>query len=120
MKTRLIVLIGLTFQIFGLVKSAQATEYNYNTTIYAFAMGSESDANMIQVPFTIGPNCNAGGNARAYILRDDKQMFATALTAAVQRLTVVVTIETNAPPMNMHSSIPNPLRCKVVALIVTN
>lgn len=117
MKRRAFTFFGLLMAVGTSPVEAHAAEVYYETTIITIATDSKSEANVIQLPFNIATNCDLSSISRAYIRKENKHMFATALTAASQGLSVNVGIETDAPPLAIHATLPSPLKCEVFQII---
>jgi hypothetical protein len=98
--------------------SAWATDVWVTSTIMTFGQNAQSDANEIQVPQNVNVNCDIGPNARAYIRKENKHIYAAALSASMQSKTVSVGIKTDSDPMNIYGSLPSPLTCEVFSILV--
>ena len=115
MKNKILVLLAILTSC----ANAYATDLNYTTTIYTFATNDFSPAYVIQLPFNIDSNCDVGSTAsRAYIKKENKGLYAAALTAAAQGLSVGVGIKTDSDSVVIPNTLPSPLTCEVTQIIV--
>lgn len=87
------------------------------STLITFATNLESEANMIQIPGNIHSNCHIAGNSRAYIRRENKHIFAAALTASSQNKEVTVCIKYDSDALTIQNALPSPLTCEVLQII---
>lgn len=87
--------------------------------LYVFANNQFSSVNVVQLNVASHANCNlSGAVSRAYIKKENKELFAAALTAAAQGLTVGLTIKENSDPVSVYGTLPDPLTCEVTQIII--
>ena len=72
--------------------------------------GGESNVNVIQLSTSLESACT---NSRLYILPEDKEQFAIALSAKASGSTVNVWYTTDAPSMEAYG-VANPTTCKLI------
>ena len=116
---RKILSLAISLFALGIASPAEAAEIYSSNTIMLISLSSQSDVHVVQFPTNIAAPCNISTVSRAYIDKEDKQLYAAALSAATKGATVSVGIETAATAKTIPSFLPSPLTCKVISIFIS-